>query len=89
MKYTVHGVGARVQIQIYDLTTDDISPAIRKDKISVYAYILPNNANRNTAFSMAGEQIYAGHSLAECLAIVKQKLKLVDITLPKSFSQYQ
>ncbi len=41
MKYTVHGVGARVQIQIYDLTADDISPAIRKDKISVYAYILP------------------------------------------------
>ncbi len=52
---------------------------------------------------MAGEQIYAGHSLAECLDIVKQKLKLkasfrgklpkgkcrADIILPKSFSQYQ
>ncbi len=89
MKYTVHGVGARVQLQIYDLTTDDILLAIRKDKISIYAYILPNSANRNTAFSIAGEQIYAGYSLAECLAIVKQKLKLADIILPKSFSQYQ
>ena len=76
MKYTVYGVGARVQIQIYDLTTDDIEPKIRKDKISIYAYSLPSNANRNTALSIAGEQIYTGHSLAECLDIVKQKLKL-------------
>lgn len=87
-KYTFYGVGARAQVQIIDLTGEDVSPAIRKDKISVYAYILRATAHKSTAFSMVGEQIYGGHNLDECLTVVKSKLKLHIMEIPKSFKRY-
>ena len=89
MKYKIYGTDARVQIEIIDLTADDIPSALRKDKISVYAYMLLASAHKNAAFSMVGKPIYGGHSLKDCLSVVKQKLKLNDIKLPSSFNQYQ
>ena len=76
-------------IEIIDLTTNEVSPVLREDKINVYAYMLPASAHKSTPFSMAEEQIYEGHSLSDCLTIVKKKLKLADVQLPPSFNRYQ
>ncbi len=88
LKYTVYGVGARAQIRVIDLTGKDISPSVRKDKPTVSAYVLPSSANKFTAFS-SGEQIYWGHSVEECMTLIKEKLKLAAVELPKPFSEYK
>jgi hypothetical protein len=86
-KYTIYGVGYRAQLRVIDLTSEDIAPSIRKDKPTVFAYVLPSSANKFSAFS-SGEQIYWGHSVKECLNIIKEKLKLAEVQLPESFSRY-
>jgi len=37
---------------------------------------------------MSGKNIYSGHDLDECLSIVKSRLKLVDMEIPKVFKKY-
>jgi hypothetical protein len=86
-KYTIYGVGYRAQLRVIDLTSEDISPSIRTDKPTVFAYVLPSSANKFAAFS-SGEQIYWGHSVNECLNVIKEKLKLADVQLPESFRRY-
>lgn len=86
-KYTIFVIGYRAQIQVIDLTSKDIAPSIRNDKVIIFAYVLPSYTNKFTAFCL-GKQIYWGHSLNKCLSIIKEKLKLSDIQLPKSFTQY-
>ncbi len=88
LKYTIHGTDARAQIQVIDLTGESISLSIRKDKPRVYAYILPDYANKFTPFCL-GEQVYWGHNVEECVNLIKERLKLADIELPLSFSQYK
>jgi hypothetical protein len=86
-KYTIYGVGYRAQLRVIDLTSECISPSIRNDKLTVFAYVLPSSVNKFTAFS-SGEQIYWGHSVKECLNVIKEKLQLADVQLPESFSRY-
>lgn len=88
LKYTVYGVGARAQIRVIDLTGKDVTPSIRKDKPTVFAYILPYSAHKFTAFCL-GEQVYWGHSVEECIDVIKEKLQLAAVELPKSFNQYK
>ncbi len=88
LKYTFYGVGARAQIRIIDLTGEDISPSVRKDQPTVSAYVLPSSANKFTAFS-SGEQVYWGYSVEECITVIKEKLKLAAVELPKPFSKYK
>lgn len=88
LKHTIYGVGARAQIIIIDLTGKDVSPSVRTDLPRVFANVLPSEANKYTAFCL-GEQVYWGHSVKECLTVLKEKLKLADIQLPKSFNRYE
>jgi len=87
LKYTVYGVDARAQIQVIDLTGEDVSPSVRQDKPIVYANVLPSSAHKFTAFGL-GEQVYWGHSVEECMNVIKEKLKLAAVELPKSFGKY-
>lgn len=87
LRYTIYGVDARAQIRVIDLTGEDISSSNRKEKPTVFAYILPASVNKFTAFS-SGEQVYWGHSVEECMNVIKEKLKLTAVELPKSFSRY-
>lgn len=87
-KYTIYGADARAQIQVIDLTGENVSPSIRKDKPRVSAYVLPNSANKFTAFRL-GEQVYWGHNVEKCMNVIKERLKLADVELPLSFSQYK
>lgn len=87
LKYTIYGVDARAQIQVIDLTGENVSPSIRQDKPRVSAYILPSSANKFTAFSL-GEQVYWGPNVEECINVIKKRLKLADVELPNSFNQY-
>jgi hypothetical protein len=88
LKYTIYGADARAQIHVIDLTGEDVSPSIRKEKPRVSAYILPNSANRFTAFRL-GDQVYWGHNVEECMNVIKERLKLADVELPLPFTQYR
>ncbi len=87
LNYTIYGLGYRSQLCIIDLTGEEVSPSLRSDKSTIMAYILPSEANKYTAFRK-GTQIYYGYNLNECLEIIKQRLGLSAIQLPKKYDPY-
>lgn len=58
--YVFRGPAHRVQLRIYDWTTEDTPAHLREARPKFNVYVLPASAHPSAAFAVAGSQAYYG-----------------------------
>src|SRR5262245_25403123 len=88
MKYTIHGKTGRAQLTVRDFTGEEVPIRSRKEKPDFVVRLLPKRANRNTAYSVAGDAVYKGSDLGVALMHIQAWTGLERIALPASLQKY-
>ena len=88
MKYTIHGKTGRAQLTVRDMTGEDVPIRSRQEKPDFVVKLLPKRANRNTAYSIAGDPVYRGSDLELALMHIQAWTGLERIPLPASLQKY-
>ncbi len=85
-KQTFKGKNYRVQLTVIDLTGEDVSESLRKDKPTFMVYVLPIDARLYTAFRK-GEQVYYGSNFQLAFDHVKAWIE-EEIEIPDKYQKY-
>ena len=88
MKYTIHGKTGRAQLTVKDFTGAETPVQKRRDQPEFVVKLLPRLANRNTAFSIAGDPVYKGSDFELALMHIQAWTGLERIPLPDSLQRY-
>ena len=88
MKYTIHGKTGRAQLTVRDYTGPEVPMAKRRERPEFIVRLLDKRANRNTAFSVAGDPVYRGPDFEVAMMHIKAWTGMEEIALPASLKPY-
>jgi hypothetical protein len=88
MKYTIHGKTGRAQLTVRDYTGPEVPISQRRDKPEFIVRLLDKRANRNTAFSVAGDPVYRGPDFDVAMMHITAWTGMDESALPASLKRY-